>query len=129
MTHAYAAAQRATLEGRALEREVLLRVTARLDAAAKATSSAAPGGMAALARALDDNRRLWEAFALDLAQPANPYPDSLKAGLISLAAFVTRHTPAVLAGETGADALAEINRNVAAGLGALASQTPAQAAA
>ena len=116
MTHAYAAAQRATLEGRALEREVLLRVTARLEAADRA----APGGMAALARALDDNRRLWEAFALDLARPANPYPDELKAGLISLAAFVARHTPAVLAGEAGAGALAEINRNVAAGLGALA---------
>ena len=125
MTHAYAAAQRATLEGRALEREVLLRIAARIEAA----DTGAPGGVAMLARALDDNRRLWEAFALDLAQPANPYPDSLKAGLISLAAFVTRHTPAVLAGETGADALAEINRNVAAGLGALASQTPAQAAA
>ena len=115
MTHAYAAAQRATLEGRALEREVLLRIAARIEAA----DTGAPGGVAMLARALDDNRRLWEAFATDLAKPRNPYPDALKGGLIGLAAFVARHTPAVLREEVGPGALVEINRNVARGLGVL----------
>lgn len=116
MTHAYAAAQRATLEGRALEREVLLRVAARMENA----DLGAPGGVSALARALDDNRRLWEAFAADLARPTNPYPDRLKASLISLAAFVARHTPRVMAGEADAGPLIEIDRNVATGLGQVA---------
>ena len=113
MTHAYAAAQRATLQGRALEREVLLRLAARLEGADRT----APGGLSALAGALDENRRLWEAFALDLTRPGNPYPDALKGGLIGLAVFVARQTPRVLSGEAGPAHLAEINRNVAHGLG------------
>ena len=109
----YAATQKATLSGRDVERALLLRLAARLEA-----DPTVPGGAAALASALQDNRRVWEAFAADLARPSNPYPDALKASLIGLAAFVARHTVLVARGEASAAPLAEIDRNVAGGLDA-----------
>ena len=121
---AYADLQRRTLSGRGLEREVLLRVTARLDAARSAPPETSPygsaSGAAALAAALVENRRLWCALATDLASPANALPPPVRASLISLAAFVERHSGRVLAGEAAPDILIAINRNVIAGLGAAA---------
>ncbi|WP_031551170.1 flagellar biosynthesis regulator FlaF [Parvularcula oceani] len=108
----YAAAQRQTLSGRDLEREVLTRITARLAAA----DPDLPGGNTALFEALEDNRRLWCALAVDLAQPANFCPPALKASLLSLAAFVERQTSLVRDGGGDKAILVEINRNVASGL-------------
>ena len=108
----YATAQRETLSGRALEREVFARVTARMGA----VDEKAPGGPAALAAALEENRRLWCTLAADLAQPSNRCPDALKAGLLSLAAFVCSHTAQVAAGRAGPNVLIAINRDVIAGL-------------
>jgi flagellar protein FlaF len=112
MAQGYAAAQRATLGGRDLEREVFSRITARLQAA----DTDRAGGLAALASALEENRRLWCALALDLSSPNNRLPDALKAGLISLAAFVEKQSPRVLAREASRDVLVDINRNVVLGL-------------
>ncbi|MBB4660318.1 flagellar biosynthesis regulator FlaF [Parvularcula dongshanensis] len=114
----YAAAQRATLSGRALEREVLTRAALRIEAA----DEGVPGGASALAQALDGNRRLWAALATDIAASTNSCPDALKAQLLSLASFVERHTPRVMAGEAGREILVTINRNLAAGLAALERQ-------
>ena len=108
----YATAQRETLTGRALEREVFTRITARLAAA----DPTVPGGAAALAAALEENRQLWCALAVDLAEPNNRCSDVLKAGLISLAAFVCSHTAQVLAGKAGPNILVTINRDIITGL-------------
>ena len=104
----YDTLRRESLSGRALEREVLARAAARLE-----SPGDAPG---ALERAVEANRQLWMALAADLALPANACPPALKAGLISLAAYVERASGAALRGEGGTRALVEINRNVAAGL-------------
>ena len=117
----YATAQRETLSGRALEREVFARTTARLAAA----DPKAPGGPAALAGALEENRRLWCVLAADLAGPKNACSDHLKAGLLSLAAFVCSHTAQVAAGRAGHNVLVLINRDIIAGL----SNVPAAEAA
>ena len=105
---AYQTAQKQSLSGRALEREVFARVTARL--------AGAGADAAALAAALEENRRLWFTIAADLASPKNECPAELKAGLMSLAAFVERHTGNVLAGRGGPGVLVTVNRHVIEGL-------------
>lgn len=110
--HGYAAAQRQTLSGRALEREVFVRAAARLEA----VDLRAPGGFTALAEALESNRALWRAVATDLASSSNDCPDDIKASLLSLASFVENHTTLVMRGEAGPNVLIEIDRNIAGGL-------------
>ena len=108
----YQQMQRSTLSGRALEREVFARVTARLED----SDPQSPGGPAARAYALEENRVLWCTLASDLAHPGNTCPKDLRAAIISLAGFVERHTAAVRRGEAELDTLVEINRNMMAGL-------------
>lgn len=113
----YEAAQRQTLSGRALEREVFARITARLDQTRRTEDRPA-----ARADALEQNRRLWCTLAIDLASPSNACPDELKASLLSLAAFVESHTGRVIAGEGTPDILITINRNILQGLAAPAAK-------
>ena len=108
----YAAVQRETLTGRALEREVVIRITARLEGA----DTSAPGGPTALISAGEENRRLWTTLAIDLANPQNQCSDELRAGLISLAAFVQGHSRSVISGTASPQILVEINRNIIKGL-------------
>ncbi len=112
MTNGYAAMQRETLSGRALEREVFNRITARLEN----VDPNAPGGGAAFAEALTQNSRLWRTLALDLAHRENHCPPKLRASLLSLAMFVEKHTRRVIDGQAGPQILIEINRNIIRGL-------------
>lgn len=108
----YARIQRETISGRQLEREVFQRITARL----KSTNLDEPGGMAARAKALCENRQLWTTLAIDLATEGNVCPPEVKASLLSLAAFVETTTARALAGDASIDILVEINENIARGL-------------
>lgn len=117
--HAYGSALSPAKDPRAAESAVLARITARIASAAAAEGQ----GFRHLAAALNDNRRFWTAAATDLAGDGNGLPAELRARLISLAGFVSRHTSQVLAGEASAEPLVEINRAVIHGLG-----TPAAAA-
>jgi flagellar protein FlaF len=69
-----------------------------------------------LIRAIDWNRRLWSTLASDCADNNNGLPEQLRASIISLAIFVTRHSSQVL--QRGADiqTLVEINRTIMQGL-------------
>ncbi|WP_323035029.1 flagellar biosynthesis regulator FlaF [Pararhodobacter sp.] len=98
---------------RDIEYDVLARVTGRLQA-----QLPHPKGRTSpqLVAALNDNRRLWTAFATDLAGEGNAFPNDLKARLFYLAEFTLRHTTQVLAGTATADVLAEINTAVMRGL-------------
>lgn len=72
----------------------------------------------ALVHAISWNRRVWEAFARELAQEGNALAPELRASLLSIAGAVDRGCSRALAGERDAiPALVEINRNIAAGLG------------
>jgi len=111
---AYAALDASMFSPGRAEAQVFSKVTRRLEQVFSDTRSSA------LARtsALHDNRRLWHAAAIACADDANAMPDTLRAGLISLAGFVDRTTSGVLGGSTRPDVLFEINRRVAAGLSA-----------
>lgn len=78
--------------------------------------------------ALWENQRLWNALRSDLVQPDNGLPRELRAQLLSLAAFIDKHTARVLSGEQTLDAIIEINEAIMQGL-APAAQQPAEVAA
>jgi flagellar biosynthesis activator protein FlaF len=91
------------------EYEVFARITRRLRAAAQQD-------FPALVAALHENQRLWATLAEDLASPGNELPDSLRAGLLNLAIFTSRHSNEVLGGRASPDVLVEINTAVMRGL-------------
>ncbi len=104
---------RALKTPRDIEYDVLARITGRLQSELPhARGRISPG----LAAAMDDNRRLWSAFAGDLANPGNGFPQELRARLFSLSEFTLKHTAQILAGSATADILAEINTAVMRGL-------------
>jgi len=68
------------------------------------------------ADALDWNRRVWAAFATDCSVSGNSLPDSLRAGIISLSLFVSKHSSSVMQGKADVEPLVDINRTVMQGL-------------
>lgn len=113
---AYGSAQDAALTPRQAEYRIFARVTHALSEAGSAVSSGEPGGTARLAAAAYDNLRMWYALAEDLAGDANGLPDELRAGLISLAAFVERETPKVISRNVPVSSLVDVNTAVMKGL-------------
>jgi len=109
---AYARPETVLGSPRALEYELLARATAALAAASEAEKPDFP----ALARALDQNLRLWTAFAADLAGAANGLPEELRARLLYLYRYTGSHSRAVLAGRAKAGPLIDVNRAVMRGL-------------
>lgn len=114
LKHAYGSALSPAKDPRAAESAVLARITARMIAAD------ADGAFVPLVAALNDNRRFWTAAAADLAGDGNGLPPELRAGLISLAGFVIRHTSGVMARTAAIEPLVEVNRAIIHGLGAQA---------
>ena len=66
--------------------------------------------------ALDWNRRLWSVLASDCSDPQNVLPEALRAQIISLSLWVSRHTSAVIRREEEIDPLIDINRIMMQGL-------------
>jgi flagellar protein FlaF len=66
--------------------------------------------------ALDWNRRVWTALATDCGDPENGLPPGLKASIISLSIWVSKHTSAVMRREEDIEPLVEINRIIMQGL-------------
>lgn len=66
--------------------------------------------------ALDWNRRLWSALATDCSDPANALPEPLRAQIISLSLWVSRHTSAVMRREEEIAPLIDINRIMMQGM-------------
>jgi flagellar protein FlaF len=119
---AYGEPQSPLRTGRQAEHQVFSTVTARLAAAARRPENFAP-----LAAALHDNRRLWTRLAVDVADRDNGLPQDLRARIFYLAEFTHVHSQRVLAGETDAQVLVDINTAVMKGLGTLsAAPAPAQ---
>lgn len=98
---------------RALEYDAFARVTQSLGLAANTTTP----DMAALAKAVHENRRLWTILAADAADPKNPLPHGLRAQIIYLADFTRIHSSKILAGEATLAPLIDINTTVMRGLG------------
>ena len=66
--------------------------------------------------ALDWNRRVWSALAADCAAPANTLPVEVRAQIISLSLWVSRHTSAVMRREEEIEPLIDVNRIIMQGL-------------
>ncbi|MBO6796793.1 flagellar biosynthesis regulator FlaF [Maricaulis sp.] len=76
------------------------------------------------AEALDWNRRMWSNFALDCSSEENQLPEQLRASIISLSLFVSKHTSVVMRGDDDFQTLIDINRTIMQGLSPQA-QAPA----
>jgi len=98
---------------RDIEYEVIARITGRLQAQLPHEKGRTSADLIA---ALNDNRRLWTAFATDLADSGNGFPPDLRGRLFYLAEFTLRHTVLVLSGAAVADPLVDINTSVMRGL-------------
>ena len=109
---AYSKVAAPTRTTRDIEYEALARITRSIQAAAKKGR----GGFPELAAALHKNRKLWNIFALEVADPQNPLDKTLRARIFYLAEFTRLHTSEVLARKAGVEPLLEINTAIMRGL-------------
>ena len=109
---AYSAAKAPTRTAKNFEYEVIARITRRMITSAQQGSD----GFQDLVAALNDNRKLWSIFTVDLASKGNPYPDELKLSLLELAEFTRQHTSKVLQRKANVRPLVEINTAIMRGL-------------
>ncbi|HET6900823.1 MAG TPA: flagellar biosynthesis regulator FlaF [Vicinamibacteria bacterium] len=68
------------------------------------------------ADALDWNRRLWSTLGADCGRPENQLPPALRASIISLSIWVSKHTTLVIRNQEEIEPLIEINRMIMQGL-------------
>lgn len=115
--NSYAMAQRAyaptaapTKSDRSIEYEVIARITSRLKKAITAES------FPKLMEALHENNTLWRTLAVDVADPENDLPKTLRARLFYLAEFTDTHTKRVIRDKESAVPLLEINMAILRGL-------------
>ncbi len=66
--------------------------------------------------ALDWNRRLWSALAIDCSQPENRLPEAVRAQIISLSIWVSKYTSQVVREQLGYELLIDVNRTIMQGL-------------
>jgi flagellar protein FlaF len=101
---------------RDIEYRLFGEVTRALMVAAKTSAD----DLATRIDALDWNRRMWSALAVDCGQPENALPAALRAQIISLSMWVSRYSSEVMRGEQEFDALIDVNRIMMQGLSARA---------
>ncbi len=70
--------------------------------------------------ALDWNRRMWTVLATDCGSEENALADKLRAQIISLSIWVSRHSTLVMRGTEDVEPLIEINTTIMEGLRAAA---------
>ncbi|WP_092426181.1 flagellar biosynthesis regulator FlaF [Alloyangia pacifica] len=109
---AYAQSNTSTRTARAIEYDLIARVTHRMKSAAEA----GPRSYPALVAALHDNRKLWTALAVDVADEDNKLPQELRAQIFYLCEFVQHHTGKILSRKAKLAPLIEVNRAILAGL-------------
>ena len=110
--NAYQTAATRAEDPRSTEYRLFAQVTRALIQASEADTL----DMKTKADALDWNRRVWSAFALDCAEPGNKLPEQLRASIISLSIFVSKHSSAVMREGADIDILIEINKTIMQGL-------------
>ena len=97
-------------------REMEYRLFGQVTRALMHASTVDAGDVATRIDALDWNRRLWSTLATDCANPDNAMDKGLRAQIISISLFVSRHSSAVMRGEDTFEALIDINKMVMQGL-------------
>lgn len=110
---AYRANVRTLKSARDIEYDVIARITRQMQGAIAQTDQSA---FPALAAAIVENNKLWTAFAVDLSDSGNGFPQQLRAQLFYLAEFVMQHSDKVLKGTAAPDVLVDINLSIMRGL-------------
>ena len=87
----------------------------------KALIDADGDNLRVLAEAVNWNRRMWSTLQADCISDENRLPDEIRAGIISLAIWVDKHSRKVMRKQAGVQALIDVNRSIMDGL----SQIPA----
>jgi len=109
---AYQTASNRSEDPRATEYRLFAHVTRGLMSAKETDKN----NIQARMEALDLNRRMWSNFATDCASQENQLPDSLRASIISLSLFVSKHTTVAMRDPEAIDDLVDINRTIMQGL-------------
>ena len=110
--HSYTVAQNATENPRQTEYRLFAQVTRSL------LECKGEDSKSLLAKSIHWNRRLWLALQADCALENNLLPDETRAGIISLAIWVDKHSRKVLRGEAEIEPLIDVNRSIMEGLSA-----------
>lgn len=97
-------------------RELEYRLFGQVTRALMEAAAADPSDVKTRISALDWNRRLWSTLATDCSDPGNALAKPLRAQIISISLFVSRHSSAVMRGEETFDELIDINRMIMQGL-------------
>src|SRR6185312_890494 len=108
-------------------RQMEYRLFAQVTLALIEASKTDPKDIAARVDVLDWNRRMWTALSEDCSNPENRLPPPLRASIISLAIWVSRHTSAVIRRQEQIEPLIEINRMIMQGLAPASAQASAAA--
>lgn len=109
---AYSSASAPIRTTRGTEYEAIARITYQL----KAAAAKGPDGFGALVDAMQSNNKLWQIFAVDVADKDNQFPKELKAQIFYLAEFTRHHTSKVLARKANVAPLLDINLAILRGL-------------
>jgi flagellar protein FlaF len=109
---AYQRAAQSAEQPREAEYRLFGQVTRALMEAAEADETDLQTRIAAI----DWNRRLWGALASDCAREGNALPEALRAQIISLSLWVSRHSSAVMRREEGFQPLIDVNKIIMQGL-------------
>ena len=112
--NAYHQTARSTASPRAVERQLLSRLTTALSVAESNRDKDHPGYI----RALSKNLEFWTVIAADVASEGNQLPVDLRANLFYLFEFTRAHTNSLIGGDGALDTtpLVEINQNIIRGL-------------
>nr|WP_247651090.1 flagellar biosynthesis regulator FlaF [Roseovarius autotrophicus] len=97
---------------RALEYDALARVTRGL----RNAPVDRPDAIGRLAAAVHANQELWILFAVDVADPHNPLPLTLRAQILELARFTRVHSRRILLEGASVEPLVDINMALMRGL-------------
>ncbi len=108
---AYQKAQRSSETPSQIEYRLFVQVTNALLAAKDKGLKGAD-----LMAVLDWNRRMWSVLSSDCGTEGNSLPSTLRAGIVSLSIWVSKHSSAVMRGTEDIDDLININRTIMEGL-------------
>ncbi|MGB0661276.1 MAG: flagellar biosynthesis regulator FlaF [Mangrovicoccus sp.] len=109
---AYSSASSTARAPKAQEYELFSDITRRL----KKYSTCGGKTFVPFVQALHDNRKLWNALAIDVAGKENALPSELRAQIFYLAEFTNEHTSVVLQKKASPKVLIEINIAIMRGL-------------
>lgn len=110
-------------------RETEYRLFGMVVRALNEVRSLGAANLGALASVIDWNKRIWAALAEDCADDRNQLDESLRAGIISLAIFVEKHSVKVIRDGADIEPLIDINRMIMQGLAPAQSQNPSHGSA